>query len=37
MRKALEIGGFLAGAVLVVFGIVAITMASMGGARSARS
>ena len=31
MKKALEIGGFVAGGVLIVFGIVAIALGAWGG------
>ena len=31
MQKALKIGGFVAGAVLIVFGIVAIALGAWGG------
>ena len=31
MKKALEIGGFVAGGVLIVFGIVAIVLGAWGG------
>jgi hypothetical protein len=31
MKKVLEIGGFIAGAVLIVFGIVAVVLALQGG------
>ena len=34
MRKFLEIGGFLAGALLIVFGVAAIAIGSMDGRRS---